>query len=280
MYRRDLGSSGLEITALSLLIFNVFALTLIAVGRLKSFDLAPLASRYLFWSSLFWTSLILLGIARAEHLQSGRWLALFLPFAIAMFAWPAHYQAWFLCKNAQFIYDKDATALVNGAVESQRIQLLPPQFKQLFQERGHQASQLRARRLDVFAEGLGDWIGLNETNVFRGRHRREGLSGYCRVDALGQCDNGAPAARVSGQAFKHEYSIPRILIIADSNGVIHGVARSARISPFVNRTFYQGKFTANIGFVGYIRDYDPELRYVVRSADDLTLSDEQIPVRH
>jgi hypothetical protein len=64
------------------------------------------------------------------------------------------------------------------------------------------------------------------------------------------------------------------------NGVIRGVARSAPISPFINRTFYDSKFTANIGFVGYIRDHNPELRYVVQSADNLTLSDEEIPVQH
>ena len=278
--RRDLGKSGLESTGLSLLIFNLFALTLITVGRLRSFNLAPFAPRYLFWSSLFWTSLILLGIKRAERLQWARWPTLLLPFAIAFFAWPAHYQAWFECKNAQFMYDKDATALTNGAFETQRTQMVPPQLKQIFEERVHLASQLRARRLDVFADGLQDWIGLNEADVFGTRHRPEGLRGKCSIDALGQCDNGASAARVSGQAFKHEQSIPRTLVIADSNGVIRGVARSARISPFTNRLFYQSKLTANIGFVGYIRDYNPKLRYVVRSADNLTLSDEQIPVQY
>jgi hypothetical protein len=277
---RDLGKSGLENTGISLLIFNLFALTLIVLGRLRSFNLVPFAPRYLFWSSLFWTSLILLGIERAERLQWGRWPTLLLPFAIAILAWPAHYQAWFSCKNAQFMYDKDATALINGAFETQRIQMVPPQFKQIFEERIHLASQLRARRLDVFADGLQDWIGLNEADVFGARHRPEGLRGQCSIDALGQCDNGAPAARVSGQAFKHEQSIPWTLVITDSNGVIRGVARSARISPFTNRMFYQSKFTANIGFVGYIRDYNPKLRYVVRSADNLTLSDEQIPVQH
>ena len=85
---------------------------------------------------------------------------------------------------------------------------------------------------------------------------------------------------MSGRAFKYEQSIPCTLLISDLNGVIRGVARSARISPFVNRTFYQSKLTAKIGFVGYIRDYNPELRYVVRSADNLTLSDEVIPVEH
>ena len=280
MLRRDLGKSTLESTGLSLLIFSLFALTLITIGRLISFNLAPFAPRYLFWSSLFWTSLILLGIERAEHLQWGRWPALLLPFAIATFAWPAHYQAWFWCKNAQIMYDKDATALINGAVDAQKIQMVPPQFKQIFEERVHLASQLRARRLDVFADGLQDWIGLTEADVFGRRHSPEGLRGQCSIDALGQCDNGAPAARVSGRALKHKQSIPWTLVIIDSNGVIRGVARSARISPFINRTFYQNKFTANIGFVGYIRDYNPELRYVVRSADNLTLSDEVIPVQH
>ena len=275
---RDL-KSGLESTGLSLLVFNLFALTLIAVGRLRSFDLDPFAPRYLFWSSLFWTSLLLLAIERTEHLQRRRWPILLLPFAMAIVAWPAHYQAWFWCKNAQIMYDKDATAVINGAFEAQRMQMLPPEFQQIFEERIRLTSQLRARRLDVFVDGLGNWIGLSEADVFGARHSPEGLRGQCRIDALGQCDNGAPAARVSGQAFKREHSIPWTLAITDSNGVIRGVARSAPISPFINRTFYQSKLTANIGFVGYIRDYDPQLRYAVRSADNLTLSDEEIPVQ-
>jgi hypothetical protein len=281
MHRRDLGKSGLERTGLSLLIFNLFALSLIAVGRLKSFDLGPFAPRYLFWSSLFWTGLILLGIKRGEHLRWGRWPALLFPFAIAVFAWPAHYQAWFRCKNAQInSYDKDATAMINGVVDAQMAQAIPPQYKRVFEDRLQKAWQLRARRLDVFAEGLQDWIGHSEADVFGVRHKREGIRGQCRIDGLGQCDNGAPAARVSGQALKHEQSIPQTLVIIDSNGVIRGVARSARISPFINRTFYQSKLTKNIGFVGYIRDYNPELQYVIRGADNLTLSDEQILVRH
>src|SRR5262249_36557376 len=150
------------------------------------------APRYLFWSSLFWTSLILLGIERAERLQWGRWLIFLLPFAIAIFAWPEHYQAWFWCKNVQITYEKDATALINGAFEAQRMQMIPPQFKQIFEERLQLASQLRARRLDVFADGFQDWLGLTLTDVFGARHGPELLSGQCTIDALGQCDNGAP----------------------------------------------------------------------------------------
>src|SRR5262249_13688263 len=188
MLRRDL-KTGLESTGLSLLVFNLFALMLIVVGRLKSFDLEPFAPRYLFWSSLFWTSLILLAIERAERLRWQRWPILLLPFATAIVTWPAHYQAWFSCKNAQIMYEKDATAVINGAFEAQRMQMLPPEFQQIFEERIHLATQLRARRLDVFADGLQDWIGLRAADVFGARHSPEGLRGQCRIDALGQSDN-------------------------------------------------------------------------------------------
>ena len=277
--RRDLGKSTLETTGLSLLIFSLFALALVAVGRIKWFGLLPFSPRYLFWSSLFWTGLILLGIERAERLQRGRLPAFLLPFAIAIFAWPAHYQAWFRCKNAQIrLYDKDAIALINGVVDAQTAQAMPPSYKRAFADRLQKAWQLRDRRLDVFKEGLQDWIGHNEADVFGARHKREGIHGQCRIDGSGQRDNSATAARVSGQALKGDQSIPSTLAIIDQNGVICGVARSARISPLVNRTLYQGRLTAKIGFVGYIRDYNPELRYVVRSADNLNLSDEEIPV--
>src|SRR5437762_9773227 len=209
---------------------------LIDLGRLNSFDLEPFAPRYLFWSSLFWTSLILLAVELTEHLQRSLWPTLLLPFAAAIVAWPAHYQAWFWCKNVQIMYEKDATAVINGAFEAQRMQMLPLELQQIFEERIHLASQLRARHLDVFADGLQDWIGLREVDVFGARHGREGLSGQCRIEALGQCDNGATAARVIGQAFKHEQSIPWTLVITDSSNVISGVARSAPISPFTKRT--------------------------------------------
>ena len=281
MLRRDLGKSGLENTGFALLVFNIFALTLIAVGRIKDFNLLPFAPHYLFWSSLFWTSLILIGIRRAGNLQWRQRGPLLLPFAIAIFVWPAHYQGWFTCKNAQIIvYDRDATAMINGVVDAQRRQSVPPQFKEIFEERFQKAWQLRARHLDVFAAGLQDWIGRKEADVFGTRRRLEGLHGQCRIDGSAQCDNGAPAVRVSGQALDYEGSIPWTLVIVDSNGVIRGVARSAPISPLVNRVFYQNKFTPNIGFVGYIREYKPELQYVLRSADELTLSDEEIPVQH
>ena len=280
LIRRDVGKSGLEITGLGLMIFNVFALILVVAGRTLGQPSEVMAPRFLFWSSLFWTGLLLVGIERAEHLRRGRWPILLLAFAIAVFAWPAHYQAWFRCKYAQCLGDEGATALINGALDAQRLGKVDSLLLQkILKQIAHLAPQLRARRLDMFADGLQDWIGISEADLFRGRHRLEGLQGRCTIDALLERDNGAPAARVRGQASKHGQQVPRTLVIIDPTGGIRGVARSAPISPLINRMFYLGKFTPIIGFLGYIRDYNPQLKYAVRSADNRTLSEEKIPVQ-
>jgi len=133
----------------------------------------------------------------------------------------------------------------------------------------------------MFADGLQDWIGLREADLFGGRRRREGVKGECRVAALAECDNGAPAAQVVGQASKHGGLIPSTLVIVDPAGVIRGVARTSSTKPFINDAFYLGKLSSRStnSFVGYIRNYNPHLQYGVRSADDGVLSEEKIPVQ-
>ena len=296
---RDLGKSGLEITGLGLVIFNVGATAVIVIGRMEYFHDLPsdvMAPRYLFWSSLFWTGLLLTGIQRAGHLRWSRWPLVAFALAAAVFAWPAHYHEGFWGKFAERIGEKAATALINGAVDdSERILADRTQIARV-------TPYLQANGLDMFTEGLQDWIGLEKRSLFGGRHKREGLKGQCSVEALVQCDNGTPAARIVGTAVKKRrpnpiarwattpvswifgpeikkgYVItPMTLVIVDPTGVVRGVARSLRVSPFINRVFYQGKFNTT-GFVGYIHDYDPQLPYVVCSADGV-LSDEKIPVQ-
>jgi hypothetical protein len=64
-------------------------------------------------------------------------------------------------------------------------------------------------------------------------------------------------------------------------GVGRKVTGSTSTSPFVNNTFYLGKLSirSTNWVVGYIRDYNPQLQYRVRSADDGILSQEKIPVQ-
>jgi hypothetical protein len=154
----------------------------------------------------------------------------------------------------------------------------------------------------MFADGLQDWIGRREADFFWGRHKGDKLEGRCSVVALVQCDNGAPAARVIGQAtrkrhlprivrwaitplswivgqeFKNAYTTPRTLVIADQTGVVRGIARSSPTSFLVSRIFYLGKAPRN-EFSGYIRDYDPKARYMVHSIDGGSLSEGGIRVQ-
>jgi hypothetical protein len=299
--RRDLGKSSLEIAGLGLLVFNVAAVMMIAAGRIQYFHTLPsevLAPRYLFWSSLFWTGLFLVAIQRAEHLRWGGWLAVVFASAAVIFAWPEHYLMWFHSRVAKCRAEEAATAVINGVVDdnSRFLALDPRQI-------GRVAPQLRAHRLDMFADGLQDWIGLNETSLFRGRRKPEDLRGKCRVSKLVEYDNGALAARVVGDAITRQhvppvvrwaitpvswivgnevtkgYVPPARLVIVDPTGVVRGVARSCSLTLVANLVFYQGSFPST-DFVGYIRDYNPQVQYVVRSADDDSLSEETIPVQN
>ena len=241
------------------------------------------APRFLFWSTLFWTGLFLIAIQRADSkpwLRSPVYLA---ALALPVLMFPQHYKTGVARRWGMSLAESAAMSLVNETKGEQMTKVLFRDPSQIY----HVAPQLRARRLDMFTDGLQDWIGLSETNLFGGRHKPERLTGDCSVTALVQGDDGLEAARVIGQASTKENSIPERLVIVDPTGVVRGVARSSTMSSIINRVFYLDKFsqfsrnpraTSN-GFVGYIRDYNPQFQYAVRSADDETLSEEKIPVR-
>lgn len=285
--QRNMPKSRLEFTGLALIVFALFVTSLIVIGRADYFHGRPFeaaAPRYLFWSTLFWTGLLLVAIARAQSRQWLRWPVYLIVLALPVLIFPNHYKNGVFWRNARWRAESAATSLVNGVRDlpflAKAMQTgTGPEMVYRVARIYHLAEQLRARRLDMFADGLQDWIGLNEANLFGGRHKLEGLKGQCRIVALAQCDNGAPAARVMGQASREGYSTPKTLVIVDPTGVVRGVARSsAPMSPFINRVFYLGRIIDH-GFLGYIRDYDPQLRYAVRSADNGVLSEEKIPVQ-
>jgi hypothetical protein len=277
MIRRDLTKSSLKLIAMALVTFTFVAMVLVVVGRANHFRALPsgvAAPRYLFWSTLFWTGLLLMAIQGVESRRLLRWPVYLVVFALPVLAFPEHYRVGFHRRWARQLAESGATSLINGVRDERYVRGFFRDPKRVYRL----AEQFRVRRLDMFAEGLQDWIGLGESNLFGGRRKPEKLKGRCAVTALVQCDNGAPAARVVGQASKDGGRIPKTLVIVDPTGVVRGVARSSPTSPFVNRAFYLGKLETN-GFLGYIRDYNPQLHYGVRSADDRILSDEKIPVQ-
>jgi hypothetical protein len=276
--RRNLQRSSLEFTGLALIAFSLFASALIVTGRAELFyahaSTEVVRPRYVFWTALFWTGLLLVAIQRAESQQWMRWPVWLVALAVPVLVFPAHYKNGLSLRRAMSVVEYAATSLINGVCDDRQVRILGGDPKQVYRV----AEQLRTRRLDMFADGLQDWIGLGEANLFGGRRKPEELKGRCTVAALVQCDNGAPAARVIGKALRHGHAVPKTLVIVDPTGVVRGVARSSPTNPFINRAFYLGRVNTDM-FLGYIRDYNPQLKYAVRSADNGILSEEEIPVR-
>jgi hypothetical protein len=283
--RRNIRKSSLEFTGVALIAFNLFGMALVVIGRTNYFHFRPSEvfghPGYFFWSTLFWTGLLLVAIRRAESKQWLRWPVYLAALALPVLVFPKHYKEGLFRRGLRSEAEYAATALVNGVrCDKRQISILTG--RDLRAEIVYRrAEQLRARRLDMFADGLQDWIGLAEANLFGGRHKPEGLEGKCDVAALAECDNGAPAARIEGQVSKHGGLIPKTFVIVDPTGVVRGVARSSSTSPFINNTFYLGKLSirSTNWVVGYIRDYNPQLQYGIRSGDDGILSEEKIPVQ-
>lgn len=298
--RRDLTKSSLKLIAMALVTFNLVAMIIVVAGNLlrgPRYESEILRPRYLFWTTLFWAGLLLVAIQYTESRPWLRWPVWVVAFALPVLAFPQHYRSGLDARWARAAAEYGAISLVNGVSDERQIRIFGDNSKQIYRV----AEQLRAGRLDMFADGLQDWIGIKKEALFGGRHKREKLQGRAAVTASVQSDDGTPAAQVIGnitkerhvarferwaitpilslvgQEIKKGYITPKTLVILDQTGVVRGVARSSSTSPFINRAFYLDK-AQTIAFVGYIRDYNPQLRYTVRSADDQTLSDEEIPV--
>jgi hypothetical protein len=274
--RKDLSRKPSQLVAAGLVSFSIFVMAIIVLGRASHFRVQPFevaAPRYLFWSSLFWTGLLLASVLAASSRKWLRWSVFCVTVALPILAYPSHYREGLHWRHGQYLAEGAATSLINDVRDEMRVRILFREPQQVFSL----GAEFRKRRLDMFAAGLQDWLGQREANLYDGRRSAVRFRGTCRVDSLVQDSNGSVAARVTGRGFKGEDDVPRALALIDDDGLVCGIARSWVTGKLVNRVFYGGRFWRN-DFVGYIRDYDPERRYFVRSADDASLSDERISV--
>lgn len=306
LMRRDLLGSSLRFTGIALVVFNFVVMIIITVGNyFRGLEFGFTSPRYLFWSTLFWTGLLLIAIGSAEFKPWLRWPVWFVVLAVPFLIFPMHYESGLRGRRVRIMAEYGAVSLVNGVRDESQLRIFGGDTKRVFAEAERVyrvAEQLRVRRLDMFADGLQDWIGRKEADFVGKQNKADELEGRCGVVALVQCDNGAPAARVIGQAtrkrhlprivrwaitpfswitgqeFKDACTTPRTLVIVDQTGVIRGIARSSPTNLLVSRIFYPGEAPRN-EFSGYIRDYDPKAHYMVHSADNGILSKEGIRVQ-
>lgn len=277
IFRRDLPPSASHLTAVGLVIFNLIAMVLIVLGRSVKFQLSPsgfLSPRYLFWSTLFWTGLMLVLILAAPRRKGLQWPVLVLTLSLPILTFPLHYREGAHWRYAQFLLERASIGLINDVRDAKAVRILfrKPAYVYAL------ASRLREQRLDMFAAGFHEWIGQPQTQIWDGRQSEQNFRAECAVEDLIQDADGNPAARVVGSSFKNETAIPATLVFVNDAGVVCGVGRSWTNHDVINRLFYGGRFPRNT-FLGYIRNFDASHDYFVRSADDGLLSLEQSVVK-
>ncbi len=198
LVRRKPRENSLEFIGLGLVSFSLAAFLLIVAGRLDYFHEMPgqlAAQRYLFWSSLFWAGLILMamGVMRGWW----RWSCIFLIFAAAIFGWRDHRKEGLRWRYSRLLTEQAVTSLLNGVQDSQGL---------LFRDRRQidlLAPKLRSQRLDMFAEGLQDWIGQPASALFQ-QSVQNRFRGEAHLELMED-----KAARIKGQAYMGKRKVPR-----------------------------------------------------------------------
>lgn len=273
LFRRDL-RGGVQATGLALAAFTFVGIALITIARAKHISDIPDeldAPRYIFWSSLFWTGVLLLALANSR--QWLRWATIGIVLALPLFLLPSHYKEGARARFVRYLSENAATSLINGVRDSRYATILFPSPDQVYRV----AQQLRESRLDMFAEGWQDWPGESDTELFNRKATAARMKANCRIEAYVPCDGGAKAARITGWVLGPRNVAPSKLVIVNEHGIICGVVRTFSTSDFVNGVFYANRFPRST-LLGYIRDYIPGKKYVMRTADEAALSNESIPI--
>jgi hypothetical protein len=274
LIRRDLQGKTLELAGLGLILFNLASLFLVVAGRLEYFREIPgeiAAPRHWFWSSLFWAGLLLVALGIGTRRRWIRWPSVVLVLTAPIIGWPGHREEGIHWRYARFLSEQSATGLINGvrdphegpSIDMQQIDLL--------------TRQLRARRLDMFAAGIQDWIGQPIATLFGGRREKNHFGGQAHVERIPNSLNRDDSVRVVGRIFLSKHTPPSTMVILDSRGMVVGIARSFVTGKYLNWLLF-GNRLSNAPLCGYIRQYHPDAQYSIRSVQNRRISDQEIRI--
>ncbi|MBA2435279.1 MAG: hypothetical protein H0V54_09430 [Chthoniobacterales bacterium] len=272
--RRDLDGRNMEFVGLALITFNLFVLLSVVASRAQLFLEIPVdvaAPRYLFWSSFFWAGLLLVALHHALLRRWLRWPCILLALTFPIVGWQFHRNEGSHWRFARVLLEQGATSLINDVVDPAR-QIIPDQEQIDFL-----VPLLRARRLDMFAAGLQDWIGQPATQLFQGRQDERDFRGRASLQRLiGGKDQGT-AIKVTGHLAVAELAPPSAMIIVDPAEKVVGIARSSNTWPLWNSLFYANRMP-NGQILGYIRNHQPGAQYFLRAASPDGVSRQKIRI--
>ncbi len=272
--RRDVEGKSMQFIGLALVSFNLCVVLLVVASRVERFaEIAtdPTAPRYLFWTSLFWAGLLLLALHHTRGRPWLRWSCALLVLAFPIAGWQKHLDEGVRGRSAKLRASRSATSLINGVTDPKML------FGGSQEEIEVLAPQLRARRLDMFADGLQDWIGQPAAALFRRDRETRRLRGKAMVERIPVGPDRDKAVRVVGTLQRGKHAVPSNLVVLDPNGVVVGVARSFATSPVFNSVLF-GNRMSDIPLFGYIRPYDPATDYILRSADHGRMWEDEIKI--
>ena len=273
LLHRNLFGKSLQGTGLALVLFNLLALVMIVISRNQHFQAIPnevVAPRYVFWSSLYWAGLFLFALGATQRRTIARWLCLLVIFALPFLLWPEHMAEGFHWRYARISAEEDAISLINGMEDPQRKMFPDPeQVKRL-------TTQLRARRLDIFAPGWQDWIGQPAALLFPGPVDKKRFGGSATVTPVREGEKEPAEVVVKGNLGGKVF-VPVAIVITDAKGTVAGIAVAPKMSEAFNRMLFrdrgpQGKLT------GYISHYDPRESYLLRAVRGQSLSQKSIAI--
>jgi hypothetical protein len=274
LLRRDLKGNSVEYIGLAMISFSLLAIVLVVAGRVEHFRRLPFevaAPRYLFWSSLFWAGILLVLLYHAHRVRWLRWPCIVTVFGASLFAWQEHFDEGLHWRYARYLADECATSLINGVVDPAR--LLAPTQDQV----DVVAPQLRSHRLDMFADGLQDWIGRPVSELSGGRQDSRHFRGRATMERLSGGPDQATAVKVTGTILAKKAHPQPTMVILDPKGTVVGIARSFDSHYFLNRLLYGRRMSGGV-LAGYIRHYDATLPYVLRAVGAKGVSKDIIAV--
>ncbi len=208
-WRARTGASPAGLLGLGLAWFGLAVGGLVAVARLRYFDLHPdqlLASRYVVWSSLFWSGLGVAAVARASRLR----IALPVVLVVAAGLLPSQAWMWRFGAGMRAVADRTAVAAAVGVLDP-ALDLGETDPDQL----AHVLPAIRAAGATVFA-----W----PETASLGHALPDGAPGSVAAGpmAIDVVPNrlGAPGRRVR---FEAQADAARLLLV-DADGVARGIA--------------------------------------------------------
>jgi hypothetical protein len=271
--RRTLAGKNLEMMGLAFISFNLASLFLVVAGRLLYFRENPsqiAAPRYVFWSSLFWAGLVLVALGVSTRHRWMRVPIALLVLSLPVLGWQSHREEGLHWRYSRLLTERAATGLINGVYDPDQVLFREMENVKLL------TPELRARRLDMFAAGLQDWIGKKSSEIFKLDPVANHFVGNAYIEPLQPDPEQQDAVRVSGRLNSKRASA-HFMVILDQDGVVAGVARSFVTGRMFNSLLF-GNRMSPAPLYGYIRHYDPAVQYVLRSADNSHLSDQEIKI--